>query len=219
MQTFLGHLRDNMRGYVPTHPKKMVEGWMYPDVNHIWTMVNPKKDMLFIEVGSWKGLSSTTFAKRMKNAGLTGCTVLCIDTWLGAPEFWTWGLKDPTRGGSLKPKHGFPMVYYEFLSNVFHENLQDIIVPFPISSIQGASVLSVYDCQADAIYIDASHEQGDVYRDMCAYWELLSPGGVMFGDDYDVNWPGVIHDVELFCKTNKLTKTVKNVTWFIKKPI
>ena len=36
-------------------------------------------------------------------------------TWLGAPEFWTWGLLDPRRGGSLNRVHGFPSVCYTLL--------------------------------------------------------------------------------------------------------
>ena len=85
-------------------------------------------------------------------------------TWLGAPEFWTWGLLDRSRGGSLKPIHGFPTVYYTFLSNVHRAGVQDVIAPLPISSLQGAQVLAHYGCQADAIYIDGSHEYDAVSK-------------------------------------------------------
>lgn len=44
----------------------------------------------------------------------------------------------------------------------------------------------------DVIYIDASHEYKNVRQDLEAWWPLLRPGGVMFGDDYIVGCPGVI---------------------------
>ena len=36
----------------------------------------------------------------------------------------------------------------------------------------------------DLVYIDASHEEGAVYRDLSAYWALLRPDGVIVGDDF-----------------------------------
>lgn len=91
-------------------------------------------------------------------------------------------------------------------------------IPFAISSDQASTVLKYYKCVADAIYIDASHEQGDVYRDIVNFWEFLKPGGVLFGDDYDhKNWPGVVHDVDKFVKEYNVTLKICGVVWFILK--
>lgn len=169
------------------------------------------------QVGSWKGQSSIAFAKRLQELG-PGHKLVCVDTWLGAPEFWTWGLRDRNRGGSLQPVHGFPSVYYTFLANVKRSGVQDVVAPLPISSLQGAMVLAHYGCQADAIYIDGSHEREAVQADLLAYWPLLQEGGVCFGDDWCAEWPGVKAAVDEFASTHGLAVEVHGIVWFLTKP-
>ena len=36
--------------------------------------------------------------------------------------------------------------------------------------------------------------------DLSLYWDLLSPGGILLGDDYMWFWGSVVHDVDLFMK-------------------
>lgn len=148
-----------------------------------------------IEVGSWKGLSSSTMASLLKRMGFTQVSIICIDTWLGAPEFWTWGIDDPTRGGSLNLVNGYPSVFTTFAKNMKKLGHDDVIAPFPISSIQAVDVLRHYNISADVIYIDAAHEYEPVKQDIKAYWALLRKGGTMMGDDYMTNWPGVMKAV------------------------
>lgn len=68
-----------------------------------------------IEVGVWKGLSSTHIARwlQRQNRGV----LLSIDTWLGAPEFWT-RRSMGNKARSLHLEHGWPTVYWTFLSNM-----------------------------------------------------------------------------------------------------
>ena len=54
-----------------------------------------------MEVGSWTGGSALQFASRLQQLG-PGNKLLCIDTWLGAPEFYTSGLRDEMRGIALR---------------------------------------------------------------------------------------------------------------------
>lgn len=209
------YLKNNLQDYNPNN-KEDLQGWMDINVMKIFDMLDKKKNIFMIEVGTWKGRSAISFAKNLaENNG----QILCIDTWLGAPEFYTWGLEDSGRGKSLKHKYGFPTVYYTFLDNVYLNNLQNTIIPFPISSDQGASILNYYEILADAIYIDASHEEGHVFNDISNYWKLLKPGGVLFGDDFTNGWMGVVNDVIKFCNINNIQPLVYGVVWFIKKPI
>ena len=208
-------LQNNIKDYIPSNEGDL-QGWMDINVMSVFDILNKKENIFMIEVGTWKGLSAVTFGKKLaENNG----KIICIDTWLGAPEFYTWGLNDPTRGKSLKHKHGYPSVYYTFLDNIYLNNLQDTIIPFPISSDQGASILKHYNILADAIYIDASHEEGHVFNDINNYWKLLKPGGVLFGDDFSHGWPGVVNDVIKFCNMHNIRPIVKQVVWFIQKPM
>ena len=169
--------------------------------------------ILVVEVGTWKGKSACTMASHLKASGKKG-RILCIDTWLGAPEFWTWGIDDETRGISLKKRHGYPTVYETFLAHVKYLHHDDVIAPLPLSSIQAAEVLSHYKLQADIIYIDASHEENAVRADMEAYFPLLKKGGMLFGDDYKA-WPGVRRAVDAFVTDHKVPLTVSGEVWSI----
>lgn len=40
------------------------------------------------------------------------------------------------------------------------------------------------DGHFDWVYLDASHREADVKRDLAAIWPKLKPGGVILGDDY-----------------------------------
>ena len=73
-----------------------------------------KKQVIFFEVGSWKGASASVICNHFKAEKLDIHSVICIDTWLGAPEFLTWGISDPGRGESLRNVNGYPTVFYTF---------------------------------------------------------------------------------------------------------
>ncbi len=85
-------------------------------------LILAQKPRLIIEVGTWKGGSALEMARVLDEANLPAA-ILCIDTWLGALEFWT-DLADPERHGSLQLQHGYPSVYFQFLANVCHRGAQ-----------------------------------------------------------------------------------------------
>jgi hypothetical protein len=175
------------------------------------TEIKPKT---IIEVGSWKGQSAINMGKTTKELGL-GTTIHCVDTWLGAIEFWS-SLKE-TEERNLLLRHGYPQIYYQFLSNVIHNGLQDTILPFPNTSENGFRYFRDIKLTADLIYIDASHEEEDVYKDVNNYFTLLNAGGIIFGDDY-VSWIDVKKSIDRFVKEQNLTlEVLENNFWVIKK--
>ena len=143
-------------------------------------------------------------------------TILCIDTWLGALEFWT-DPTDPERYGSLRLGHGWPTVYYQFLANVCHRGFQHRIVPFPQTSAIGALWLRYYGLRGDLIYLDGSHEEEDVYQDVLDYWEVLAPGGTLFGDDW--SWDGVRLAVERFALEQGVSVAFVADKWVLQKAV
>ena len=157
-----------------------LQGW---NSNHnvFSDLIEEKKPNVIIEVGTWKGASAINMAKFCKEKGLNA-KIYCIDTWLGAVEFWTDFKEDQQR--DLILRNGYPQVYYQFLTNVIRQGVKDFIIPIPVTSSIGAKVLAHYGIKADLIYIDGSHEYEDVKADIIAYRELLNTGGVIFGDDF-----------------------------------
>jgi predicted O-methyltransferase YrrM len=71
------------------------------------------------------------------------------------------------------------------------------------------------DVKADLIYIDGSHDEKDVYDDLSVYWDLLSPGGVVFGDDWP--WEQVSNAVKAFCADKGRAYQVHDINWLIQK--
>ena len=206
------------------HPRDSFTGLDFaarPFDGHGWGSDSPafrelilaEKPRLIIEVGTWKGGSALHMAGVLEAAKLPG-TILCIDTWLGALEFWT-DLTDPERYGSLRHEHGWPTVYFQFLANVCHRSLQHRIVPFPQTSATGALWLRYYGLRGDLIYLDGSHEEDDVYQDVLDYWEVLTPGGTIFGDDW--SWDGVRVAVERFAREKGVKVAFVADKWVLRK--
>jgi SAM-dependent methyltransferase len=178
-------------------------------------LVTEIKPKLIIEVGSWLGQSTISMGNAVKKLELD-TKIRCVDTWLGALEFWGDDNKDSKR--DLHLKNGYPQVYYQFLSNMVHHGLTDIVLPFPTTSTIGAKYFHINGIIADLIYIDASHEYEDVYQDLKAYYEVLRNGGILFGDDFP--WPRLGDAVEKFCNDKNLTYELIDGKqfWVIRKP-
>lgn len=159
-----------------------------------WNSTNPAfgkliaeiRPQTIVEVGTWLGASAIHMAKQCADIGIKP-SIYCVDTWLGAAEFWT--THAATEERNLRLKNGYPQVYFDFLANVVRHNLTGSITPVPNTSLIGCQILKHKGVVADLIYIDGSHDTEDVRSDIQAYRELLRPGGIMFGDDFD--WPSV----------------------------
>ena len=206
---------DVYDSFVPTHPLDL-QGWV-GNQTIFEKLIDQQKPNVIIEVGTWKGKSAIMMANVVKRLNLN-CKIYCVDTWLGAIEFWDWLSHTPER--NLHLKHGYPQVYYQFLSNVVHTNNQDVIIPVPLPSNLGCKLLKRKNIQSQLIYIDASHETDDVYDDMKHYYELLSPGGIMFGDDY--SWESVRNGVNKFVSDRNYQSQLSNdghLNWILKKPL
>lgn len=174
------------------------------------------RPLVILEVGVWKGLSTSRMASISKALGIP-VKIIAIDTWLGAPEFWTWGLEKSDKERDLKMKYGYPQVYYTFLKNMRELGHGDVVCPLPLPSAQAAEVLRYYGVKADIVYVDAAHEYEAVAQDIGGYWELLREGGVMFGDDYSQYWPGVVRAVDEASARLGVEKHVDDILWTLAK--
>lgn len=145
-------------------------------------LINEVKPTTIVEIGTWKGQSAINMGKICKELGLQ-TKIYCIDTWLGSLEFWH-GLND-TKERDLMLKNGYPMVYFQFLSNVVHSGLQDVIIPVPLPSSIGVNLLNKLNIKSELIYIDGSHDYISVRSDIVSVYKLSSDNTVLFGDDYE----------------------------------
>lgn len=183
MPDALDNLRPDLSGFDASAYPDDVRGWG-SDSPIFKEMIEQVRPRLIVEVGTWKGASALTMAQACDALDLD-TRIVCVDTWLGAHEFiGVGGERD------LLLRHGWPMVYFQFLANVVKANQTRRIIPFPQTSLIAARYLAQHQIKADLIYIDGSHDEVDVAMDIRAYLPLLRTGGVLFGDDYDC-WEGV----------------------------
>lgn len=206
------HRRDPYLDFAADAWPDDVAGWG-SDSPAFAELVAETKPRRVIEVGTWKGGSALTMARELRARNLDA-EILCVDTWLGALEMWL-DLDDSSRHGSLDLRHGFPNLYYRFLANVVRAGEQGRITPFPVPSLTAAQWCGLRGVRADLIYIDASHEEDDVYQDLVAWWEVVRAGGVLFGDDW--TWDGVRLAVQRFAAEENLTVHHCHDKWLIRK--
>lgn len=147
------------------------QGWFY-NADQLRPVLEAKKPMTVIEIGSWLGTSTRFIASHMPEGGV----LYAIDTWLGTPG---------ERPHMDDPR--LPFLYQLFLSNVKHAGLTNKIVPVRMTSMEASRSLNL---KADLIYIDGAHDTISVYNDIMAWYPHLKEGGIMCGDDW-FWWPSV----------------------------
>ncbi len=190
-----------------------LQGWgdQDPIFDYVLRHFHP---LVVIELGSWKGASAIRMANLMAEFSIPGL-ILCVDTWLGSNEsLWRVG----TNRKMLRLRNGYPDMFGQFIRNVQHTGHKDRIRHLPMTSGCAAGLLAAYGIVADAVYIDAGHDEAEVAADIAGFWPLLKPGGIMFGDDYTTGWPGTVRAVNHFVAQQGLKLMGTEVKWLVRKP-
>lgn len=171
-------------------------------------LINELKPKTIIEVGSWKGVSALVMAELSTPYGTH---VHCVDSFLGSQEHFITGQDKLPRDA-----WGYPQLFHQFLTNVKDSGYADRITPHPMTSTDGAKWLKHLGITATLVYIDGDHGMNGCYNDMNAYWPLVEPGGVMFGDDINV-FEGVKCAVTRFAIEREVRAGIIGPFWVIKK--
>merc|ERR1711871_122787 len=105
--------------------------------------------------------------------------------------------------GRMNNRSPRPRIFEQFMTNVMDANMNDIILPLSTTSIVGFHSLRRLQRHVDiplvnSIYLDSSHLKGETLIELEAAWEILMPGGILFGDDFDVYWQDMTDDIRKF---------------------
>lgn len=169
-------------------------------------LINQTRPEHILELGSWYGASTICMGNIIKELNLN-TKIVCVDTWLGSKEFI--GLHETDVSRQLLPKFGYPNAYYQFLANICHYGLQDIIIPFPQTTKIACKWLKQQNHIFDLIYVDASNDTSDVYDDILHSWPLLKDNGIIFGDDYNnSDWLSINIGLNKFCAEHGVNPTL-----------
>jgi predicted O-methyltransferase YrrM len=162
----------NSTDYHKFRPALETEGWLSPGVMFLFKdlLLSAPKDGHILEIGAWKGRSTKTFAL-CKNPNQV---IHSIDPFTGSQEHHHLETKNVN-------------TFNEFKENLKVELAQKHVIPlvgtsYEIPEIKVKVPLSL-------LFIDGSHEFGDVLLDFNKWSPLVQPGGFIAFHDY--KWPGV----------------------------
>jgi len=199
----------DMRGHSPNF-YGLIRPELASTVEQLLTQHLHKEELFIVEIGSYVGYSALEIAKVCKKLNKK-FQILCIDTWLGSPEFYT-----QSHWLFLNKKNGYPTIFFQFVKNVKYFNMEDSIVPLPLTSVSAAHLLRHYNLKPDLIYVDAAHEYESVKMDLESYYPLISDNGIILGDDFC--WDGVKRAALDFTQQNHLSiHNVGEALWWCKK--
>jgi predicted O-methyltransferase YrrM len=175
-----------------------LHGWFRESNQRMLTnFIKTYSPKIIIEVGVWCGKSAAYMAQIMPN----NCMLYAVDHFKVDSEYSLMTPDIAARAARL---------YEQFLSNIIHLQLTDKIIPIRMNSLDAANTLEVL---ADIIYIDGSHEEEDVFNDVCAWTKKLNSNGIICGDDYDA--PYVKRGVDKAAQLLGFTVLSDTCFWYI----
>jgi hypothetical protein len=153
------------------HFYQNIEGWFSYDYIYKHVVETATDGELFVEVGSFKGKSSSFLAVEIINSGKK-IQLDLVDTWAGSTEHQS--------GGECEVKEVVEGTLYEtFLNNMKPVEGHYRAVRMP--SLEAAKQYE--DNSIDFIMIDGEHSYEAVKADIQAWLPKMKNGGVMTGDD------------------------------------
>lgn len=145
---------------------------------------------VFVEVGSWKG-RSTSFVGPVCNAN--GTRLLCVDHWAGSRD-------------SLATRYARELAEHD-VEAIFRANMKELgIVVEVLRERSVVAAAKMGPASTDRVFLDGSHDPVSVAEDLRAWLPTLKPGGVLGGHDYSPEKrPDLCAVVDEIARANGLT--------------
>lgn len=142
--------------------------------------LNGERPLQVLEIGSWAGASAVSWAVAVQSLAQKG-RVLCVDTW--KPYFDLTVEKDAIYAEMNAAAEGGDVLRL-FLHNVRAAGVADLV-----DHRVGASreiLPQLEPASFDIIYVDGSHAAEDVLCDLSQATRLIRDGGIVCGDDLEL---------------------------------
>jgi len=188
------------------------------DVNFSNILINTynhfQEPLLIGEIGSWKGLTTTSMTNIITSNNIQS-KIVCIDTWQFSPNILINNGNNINFDELNKRGIGFPIIYYTFINNICKLNLYDLIIPFPMGSIEAANILNNYNIKFNIIFLNCYYDYDSVTYNLNVYWKILKINGYIFGDYYNkINIKNAIDD---FSNNHNISLLIYDTFWVINK--
>lgn len=144
---------------------------------------------VFVEVGSWKG-RSTSFIGKICNDN--GTRLVCVDHWRGST------------GDKLSPTYAAALAT-EDVEQTFRANMRELGIVVDVIAEPSAIAATRFEPgSVDRVFLDAGHDLASVTEDLSVWYERLRPGGILAGHDYDHKHADVRAAVDSFAAARGL---------------
>lgn len=84
-------------------------------------------------------------------------------------------------GGQCDFKEGTKCIYLDYFNNL--KPVWNHVIPFPMKSREALKIIEMMGPKIELLYLDADHNESDVFDELTSYDKLIPIGGVMCGDD------------------------------------
>lgn len=141
-----------------------IQGWLWPYQAYVLYAIASHSKGKLVEVGSWKGKSTSTFCFATEKKDIE---IYCVDTWQGSEEH---------------KEFDIPNLLNDFKNNLSKFNFLERVNIQQGPSVEIAKIHQDESC--DIIFIDAAHDYENVKADILAWYPKLKKNGIMIGHDY-----------------------------------
>lgn len=173
-----------------------IEGWFSPqDAEFIQSICKTVHDGVVVELGFFAGRGTAVLAPICK---ANNNVFHAVDNCAGACP------RDP----ATKAQQSRDMLKV-FENNMSKLGLLDCMCVHVLDSTKSAGIF--LDGSVDFCFIDASHVEEDVKRDIKSWWPKIKPGGVLGGHDW--TWGSIKNAVGDFVKTCGLQPVTLGNCW------
>lgn len=173
-------------------PRRYFNRW-FKNAQELDRLIEEHDVKIIVELGTWLGASAIYMAKQIPPDG----KIYCVDHWKGNECL--------IQSNDPEIKEILSTLYVQFLSNIIHEGLTDKVIPINMTTDEAAKIL---DVKPDLVYVDAAHDENSVYRDLRNWYRKLAPGGIICGDDWQIQ--GVRKSVNRYARENGISVHVVN---------
>lgn len=151
-----------------------IQGWFRPSEGRWYANAAARPiGGWIVEVGSWKGLSTSYLAPVLRARPRR---LWCVDHWKGSEDRWKEGYRAMLDSAAAS---GRPV------ARQFRENMARLKIPYRLLRMDGAVAARRFKAGSCAlVLLDSSHDGLSVARELRAWWLKIAPGGLLAGHDY-----------------------------------